>query len=113
MDALVALTHNAIQSIALMAHAKASILVNIATNMPIAMLAHIANKKIHGHLPLSATRLTQISSNALIHISVAPLPIVGMCLKKTEERMYRSACLFIHRKRVPQWDGSLPILLQI
>jgi hypothetical protein len=44
---------------------------------------------------------------------VVLLPIVGMCLKKTEERMCKSACLYIHRKRVPQWDGSLPTLLQI
>lgn len=113
MDALVALTHNAIQSIALMAHAKASILVNIATSMPIAMQAHIANKKIHGPSPLSATRLTPTSSSALIHINVAPLPTAGMCLKKIEERMCRSVCLCIHKKRVLLWDGSLLILLQI
>ena len=96
-----------------MGDAKALILVNSATNMPIAMQAHIANKKIHGHSPRSATRLTQTSSNAQIHISVAPLPTVGLCLKKIEERMCRSACHYIHRKKVPQWDGGLPIPLQI
>jgi hypothetical protein len=44
---------------------------------------------------------------------VAPLPTAGMCLKKIEERMCRSVCLCIHKKRVLLWDGSLLILLQI
>jgi hypothetical protein len=113
MDALAALTHNAILSTALTELARALMLVNTATNMPIAIMASIANKKIHGPLPQSATRLTQTSSSALIHISVAHLPIVGMCLKKIEGRMSRSACLCIHRRRVPQWDGSLRTPSQI
>ena len=106
-DGLAALTHNAIQSTASMAFVKGLILVNTATNMLIAIMGHIANKKIHGHLPQSATKLTQTSSSALIHISVAPLPTAGMSLKKIEGKMYRSACHFIHKKREPQWDGSL------
>jgi hypothetical protein len=88
-------------------------LVNTATNMQIAMLAFIANKKIHGHLPQSATRLTRTSSSAQILISAAHLLIVGLCLKKIEERMSRSACHYIHRRRVPQWDGSLRTPSQI
>ena len=106
MDVRAALTHSVLPSTVSIARAKDLILVNTAINTPTVMLAHIANKKIHGRLPLSATRLTRTSSSAQIRISVAHLLTAGMCLKKTERKMSRNACRSTLRKKVPQWDGS-------
>jgi hypothetical protein len=58
---------------------------SIASSMLIAMQGSIVNKNPHGRLPLSATRLTPISSSAQTPISVVPRPTVGMCLKRIEE----------------------------
>lgn len=112
MDALAALMPSAFPSIALMACVKDLILVNIAINMQIAMLEHIANKKTPGHMPQSATKLIPTSSSALTHTNVVHLHTVGMCLKKIEKKMFKSVCHYIHKKKELQWDGSQIIHLQ-
>ncbi len=87
MDAHAVHTHSVSPSTASLVFAKDLILVNTAINTLIVMLAPIANKKIHGHMLRSATRLTQTSSSVQTPTSADPLLTVGMCLKKTDAKM--------------------------
>ena len=110
MVALAALTLSAIPSIASTAFAKDLTLVNTAINTPTVMLARTAKEKTHGRLPPSATRRTLISSSAQIPTSADPLHTAGMCLRKTDVKMCKSAFHCTHKKRELPWAGSLTTL---
>lgn len=80
-------TPSATPSTALQACARDLILVSTATNTLIVTRARTANKKAHGRMRPSATRLTLISSSAQTHSNADPPHTAGMCPKKTGRKM--------------------------
>ncbi len=108
--ALAALTLNATLNSVIVEFAEALTWESIASSMLTAMLVSIVNKKLHGRLLLSVTKLTLISSSAQTPFNAVPRPIAGMCPKKIVKKMSRNAFPYILRKRVLTWDGNQTIL---
>jgi hypothetical protein len=87
MAAHAPITTSASPKIASLGDVKDSNWVISVISMLIAMQGSIANKNSHGRLPLNATKLTPISSNAQKLFNAARQPIAGLCPRPIDALM--------------------------